>query len=77
MTPTDLDLWAQLKAALSQSGYLPLRRLGIVIQGNQVVLRGSVPTYYLKQLAQSALRELLKDYDLVNLVQVLADKREY
>ena len=77
MTPTDLALWVHLKAALAQLGYLPLRRLGIAIQGNQVVLHGCVPSYYLKQLAQSALRGLLKDYDLVNLVEVRADQREH
>jgi len=39
---------------LKQSSHPALRRLTYEIAGRQLVLNGQVPSYYLKQLAQSA-----------------------
>ena len=43
----------ELQHALAASGYSPLRHVGVDHNNGRVVLRGRVPTYFLKQLAQS------------------------
>jgi osmotically-inducible protein OsmY len=40
--------------ALLRSSYARLRLLGVSAEGSTVVLAGTVPSYYLKQLAQEA-----------------------
>ncbi len=45
-------LVAQVERSLRSNGHLPLRCLQIVAHGGFVSLRGTVPSYYLKQLAQ-------------------------
>ena len=46
------DLRRRVVEALANSGHPPLSALGCDVRGNKLVLRGSVPSYYLKQLAQ-------------------------
>jgi hypothetical protein len=38
---------------LAQSGYRAVRRVLCEFDGSTLILRGSVPTYYIKQVAQS------------------------
>lgn len=45
-----------VRAALCSSGYDPLRTLHAYCDDGRVTLEGRVPTYYLKQVAQSVLR---------------------
>jgi len=45
----------QVIEALRATGYVPLRDLGVMASQGTGVLCGRVPSYYLKQLAQSAL----------------------
>ena len=47
------DLKAAAAASLFDSGYAALNFVGCEVRGDQVILQGSVPTYYLKQLAQA------------------------
>jgi osmotically-inducible protein OsmY len=47
----DSALRLRIQHALEQSGYQPLRELGVAVEGDEVVLRGRLPTYYLTQLA--------------------------
>ena len=67
---TDGQLQNELQRILDARGYLPLRRLAIEVQESRVVLRGNVPTFYLKQLAQSAVRAFAVDCEISNLVEV-------
>lgn len=46
------ELKARVVAALMRSGYSALAWVGCDVRGDQVILRGSVPSYHLKQLAQ-------------------------
>ena len=46
------DLQAKVLASLVNSGYAALGLLTCDVDGNQVILHGSVPSYHLKQLAQ-------------------------
>jgi len=49
----DHQLEDELHHALSATGYSTLRHIGVDHDNGHVVLRGRVPTYFLKQLAQS------------------------
>lgn len=45
-------LSAQLKRAMRTAGYPALRRLDISFGDRQILLRGTVPSYFMKQIAQ-------------------------
>jgi hypothetical protein len=46
------DLHARVRSSLVNSGYAALAFIGCDVDHNRVILRGSVPSYHLKQLAQ-------------------------
>jgi len=46
------ELQARVLASLAKSGYAALAFIGCDVEKNRVILRGSVPSYHLKQLAQ-------------------------
>jgi osmotically-inducible protein OsmY len=47
------DLKATVAETLDHSGYSALSLVGCEVRGDAIILQGSVPTYYLKQLAQA------------------------
>jgi osmotically-inducible protein OsmY len=47
----DRLLQSRIQNALEESGYEPLRNLGVTVDKGEVVLRGRLPSYYLTQLA--------------------------
>jgi osmotically-inducible protein OsmY len=49
----DLCLAERIERALRATGYGPLRCIEVAVQARLVVLRGRVPSYYLKQVAQT------------------------
>jgi osmotically-inducible protein OsmY len=49
----DLHLAERVERALHGTGYRSLRDIEISVQARLVTLRGRVPSYYLKQLAQT------------------------
>ena len=51
--PSAHSLIAAISDALRQSGYGQLRTLELQCDGDSVTLVGRVPTYFLKQLAQT------------------------
>lgn len=53
-----------------RSPYLPLRRIECRLDDGVLVLRGRVPTYYLKQLAQTICRSLIGIRLVVNELRV-------
>jgi hypothetical protein len=59
--------------ALRQSPIPALRKLAIEETEEEVVVRGSVNSYYLKQMAQEALMPSLDGRALVNRVLVVRD----
>ena len=61
----------QAMAILGKSPYLPLRTLRCNYEAGQLTLRGEVPTYYLKQLAQSAISDIECPNGFSNLIHVL------
>jgi osmotically-inducible protein OsmY len=50
----DAELARNIERALAASGYLPLRAVEVRVHEGLVTLKGQVPTYYFKQLAQTA-----------------------
>lgn len=56
--PDDTELDACVRAALSR-GPSPLRSVGVVVAAGRVILHGRVPSFYLKQVAQEAVRRVL------------------
>src|SRR5262245_57127704 len=50
----DLRLTESVERALRETGHMPLRAVQVSTCGRLVILQGQVPTYYLKQIAQTA-----------------------
>jgi osmotically-inducible protein OsmY len=44
---------ASIRHALLTSGYLVLRDLEVLVEGRRVCLKGKVPSYFMKQMAQT------------------------
>ena len=63
-------LRAEPTAVLSISPLPQLRRLVVTVSEEEIVITGRVSSYYLKQLAQEALRSTLGERRLLNLVEV-------
>jgi hypothetical protein len=57
--PTVIQTHAKVIDALDESPQPPLRRLAVEETDDEVVISGSVPSYYLKQLAQETVRPFI------------------
>jgi hypothetical protein len=57
--------------ALQQSSHPALRNLYVEDTGETLVIKGSVSSYYLKQMAQETLKALQGPRQLVNQVRVI------
>ena len=55
MITIDLDLGTQLNRALRASGYRALQSVRCDVEECDIVLSGVVPSYFLKQMAQTIL----------------------
>lgn len=53
-------LEAQASAVLRESSYYPVRRVSCEVRNCALTLRGRVPSFYLKQIAQTVVRHLLE-----------------
>ena len=60
----------QIHAALRGCFVFSLHRPQVESHGSSIILRGSVGSYYQKQLAQEVLRPLLDEQTLVNELEV-------
>ncbi|MBC7351199.1 MAG: BON domain-containing protein [Thermogutta sp.] len=70
----DLEMRARL--ALRNSPIYELRDIDVEERDNTIVLRGVVSSFYHKQLAQEAVRSILRGHDveLLNLIEVTRDR---
>lgn len=64
-------LISTVRRSLRQTGYLELRNLHVTVNVNCVTLDGRVPSYFLKQLAQSAATRVPGIDRLINAVEVI------
>jgi hypothetical protein len=74
---TDSARWDAQKAAedrLRNSEYLELRHVSCDFDNGVLTLRGRVPSYHLKQLAQSLLGELAGILKLNNQLEVISSR---
>jgi len=75
---TGADVAKQAKIALSRSRIFDLRRLNVEEDGDSIVLRGRVSSYYHKQLAQEVVRNATDGAEVINAIRVVyhADRYE-
>jgi hypothetical protein len=69
-TDTDRCPATLAQGCLRRSSYPGLRHVSCEHEGNVLVLRGHVSSYYLKQLAQELVRALAGGGRVVNMVEV-------
>ena len=67
----DLCLAERVERTLRGTGYPPLRAVAVSVCGQLVILQGRVPSYYMKQLAQTVAIEVVGVRELRNDVQVV------
>jgi osmotically-inducible protein OsmY len=67
----DLHCAEHVRRALGATGYPPLRKVEVLVQGRRVILRGSVPSYFMKQVAQAAALDVPGIGEVVNEVEVV------
>ncbi len=67
---TGQQVAAQAEAQLRSSPYLPLRKLRCEYNEGVLTIRGQVPTFYLKQLAQTRIRQVPGVEEINNRVEV-------
>ena len=71
MAPTLLlDAAAHAKAALATSRIFDLRCLNVEQDGDCVILRGRVDSFYHKQLAQELVRAAIEGSEVINAISV-------
>ena len=72
------DIAALAKASLVRSRIFDLRRLQVSQDGEAIVLRGRVSSFYHKQLAQEVVRNATGGGEVINAIRVvyLSDRRD-
>lgn len=71
----DALLQTRAEQVLCGSPYADLRRLTCEVHEGVLVLSGTTPTYFLKQLAQSLLTRSLELHRLINCVRVVSARQ--
>lgn len=66
----DRQMHAAATEVLSKSTYGPLRRLTCRVDDGVVEISGTVPNFYLKQLAQAAMQRIQPSGRVQNLIEV-------
>jgi osmotically-inducible protein OsmY len=66
----DLRLANEIRRALLESGYSALRCLSVVVHERAIVLRGAVPSYFMKQMAQEIVKAVCGAQSLTNRLTV-------
>jgi osmotically-inducible protein OsmY len=64
-----------VRLALRRSGHAELRNVDVVVDGERLLITGSVPSFYLKQLAQELARTVAPRYQIHNELAVLCRAR--
>lgn len=61
---------AEVEFLLAQSPYRELRKMKVTVSKDEIELRGTVSSFYLKQVAQEIARKVASDKHIRNLLQV-------
>lgn len=59
-----------VQAAINRNGYFAFSRVNAEVLDNNIILTGSVETYYQKQLAQETVRKVADSVNIENQIQV-------
>lgn len=62
----------EVERRLRGSGYLALRGVSYEVRAGVVRLRGCLPTYYLKQVAQAIVSEIDDVHQVINQIEIVA-----
>ena len=65
-----IDVVAHAKEALRHSALADIRNLEIELDGERLVLSGTVGSFFHKQLAQELLRNAVEDFEIANAIGV-------
>jgi len=68
--PEERELAGEVRQALRSTGYAALRMVRVFADGQLVTLQGRVPSYYLKQVAQTAAMDVAGVRELHNELEV-------
>ena len=68
--PNGRQLTEQMIHALRNSGYPSLHDISVIRREGIVVLRGNVPSYHMKQLAQTVVRKVTETDEIRNELEV-------
>jgi hypothetical protein len=68
-----LSAATDLEERLRRSPYWSLRRLVCICQQDHVIIRGSVPSYYLRQIADSMAANIVGVGRVLSEIQVVSD----
>jgi hypothetical protein len=60
------------RARLAKTGYPTLKKVECYFRNGRMILRGQVPSYYHKQLAQEALRDATHVNQVINHIEVVS-----
>jgi hypothetical protein len=63
------------QAALRRSSYMELRDISCDFCGGVLILRGSVPSYHLKQLAQASVADVPGVVEVDNCIEVVSPRQ--
>jgi osmotically-inducible protein OsmY len=66
------DVLGQVKRLIQESPFPSIRLLEVEVEGKQFLLRGSVESFYLKQIAQETVRSVVRSAELLNDIHVNA-----
>lgn len=67
----DAGLRLEVERRFRRSGYLALRDISCDFHAGIAKLRGRVPTYYLKQVAQALVSEIEEVRQVINLIEIV------
>lgn len=81
----DSEVLVNARTQIDGTGYTDLRTVRVSIEREvdvqspktQLVLRGTVPSFYLKQMAQSAIKTGINGYEIKNLLEVTSRITEW
>jgi osmotically-inducible protein OsmY len=62
----DFRLSQRVDRALRATGYAPLRGIQVIVDGDRVTLVGRVPSYFMKQVAQTTALAVTRTHQVCN-----------
>lgn len=65
------EIATKVQKILQSNGYLYSYRLTASAEDGSIVVRGKVPIYYYKQMAQEVIRPIVADLSIKNLIEVV------